>query len=336
MIKEAINKLINEEDLTFIEIREVFDEILSGLANEAQISSFLTALKSKKITTDELLGAIVSSRDSFKFQQFGLNFSDGLESIAFDDKNEYIDILLAIDLICSANNLSVSRYDFNSFSNKNKSFEILKTLGVNLEKNIDFLSNDFEKLNFSYFYLSQDIPYFKYSEKIRNTLPFDNILNITSKMLNPLKTKNLFLGICDKNLVETYANIALRLENNNSIIVCNDNIPFVSLSGESIVAEAWKNKIFTYVITPDLLGFKENDINELKCSDIRENANSLLNIMDNKLKNSMYDFIVLNSALALYISKKSDSIMEGIELAKKTIDTGKMKEKFLQIKNFYL
>ena len=336
MINEAINKLISSDELTFIDSREVFDEILSGLANETQISSFLTALKSCNITSDILLGAIVSSRESLKFQQLGLSISSGIESIALDNEIQYIDILLALDLICSANDLSVSRYNFDSFLHKDKSFEILKLMGVNLDKNVDFSSSDFEKLNFSYFYLDQDSPYFKYSEKIRNILPFDNILNITSKMLNPLKNKNLFLGIKDKKMVETFANVSLKLDNDNSIIVASDNIPFVSIDGESIIAEACKNKIFTYVVNPELLGFENANIDEVKCESLEHNSSNLLEIMDNKLKTPMFDIIILNAALALYISKKADSIMDGINLAKSTIESGKMREKFNQIKSFYL
>ena len=333
MIKEITNKLIKNEEINFIELREVFDEIFSGLADEIQTTSFITALSSSNLSDEALLASLASSEDIVKFP---INFDkeSAIQNIFLTNQENIIDIQLAIDIICCANNLNISRY---SISNQdNYIFKNAKALGINLNKEIDYNCIDFEKLNFNYFYLSNENPYFKYSQKIENKLSFENILNTTTRLLNPLSIKNLFLGVNDKNLVEKYANIALKLNKSNSIILAGDNnTPFISPNGETYIAEAWKNKIFTYILTPDLLGFKENSLDELKISSKEENASALVEIFENKLKNPKCDSIILNSALSLYISKKADSIISGIELAKKTIETGLALEKLNQIKKFY-
>jgi len=333
MINEATNILLEGKDLSFIEAREAFDEILSGLANDIQTTSFLTALKLKSANADEISAGILSSRETIQTPYLNINYTNSIENISIDTQNNYIDILLATDLICAANDLFVSRYSFDGKTNK--SFDILSLMGVNIKKEAT-INIDYESLNFAYLYLSNQSPYAKYSENIRKILPFESILNITTKMLNPLKSKNLFLGIKNKNQIQTFANVALQLGNENSIILSgDDNFPFVSIEKETIIAEAWKNKVFTYTLTPDLLGFSCNNIKQLECDTEEQNADTLLEIMQGKLKNPMYDAIILNSALSLYISKKTDSVMDGVELAKKTIDSGLMYEKFLQIKKIY-
>lgn len=332
MINEATNLLLEKKDLTFINTQEVFDEILSGLANDIQTTSFLTALKSKNANSDEITAAILSSKEALKAPSIQIN-DNNIENIIFNETAEYIDISLACDLICSSCDIFASKYSFEF--NKNPSFEILSLMGINVKKELSF-DMDFENINFAYFYLSNSSPYAKYSENIRKTLPFENIFDITTKMLNPLKSKNLLLGIKDQAQIQTFANIALKLGNENSIIIsAQNNIPFVSIEGETKIAEAWKNKIFEYSLTPDLLGFDYAKLDDIKCNSPEENANNLYEIIQGKLKNSMYDTIILNSALALYITKKTASVMDGIKLAQKTIDSGLVYEKFLQIKKFY-
>ena len=107
------------------------------------------------------------------------------------------------------------------------------------------------------------------------------------------------------------------------------------MDGETKVAEAWKNKIFAYVLTPELLGVKASCLDELKCSSTEENANDILLLAQNKLVGAKYNAAILNAGLSLYISKKADSIIDGIDLAKDTINSGRMLEKYKQIKKSY-
>lgn len=336
MIKATTNKLINNEEIVESELKEVFEEIYSGLANEIQATSFLTALSASNINEKILTLAIQTSSQSIK-RPFN-NFYNGnlIENIALNKDEKYFDISIIQDLICSSVELCVSKYTFDSPSYNKQSFDILKLMGINIENKVDYNNIEFEKLNFNYLYLSNENPYFKYSESIRLNLPFDNILNTTSKMLNPLNAKNIFLGVNKKEQVEKYATICLKLQKNNSIIVCgNDSLPFISPYGESYVAEAWKNKIFTYELAPQHLDFKEHELSEILCENNEQNAQDILAIIYNKQKDAKYELSILNSALSLYISKKADSIMDGINIAKKVIKDGIVAQKYEQIKKFY-
>ncbi|MBQ4646568.1 MAG: hypothetical protein IJB79_04395 [Candidatus Gastranaerophilales bacterium] len=335
MINNVINKFLANDSVSQVELLEAFEEIFSGLANDIQSSAFITALNDIKMNEDVLLTAIQASCQSIKKPYSVLNSQDMIENISFGDKTKYFDISLIQDLICCACDLPISRYSFgNDISSR--TFDILSLMGINLSKEIDYSTNDFKKLNFNYYKLSCELPYSKYTKNLNHSLPFDNILKITSKMLNPLCASNLFLGVNKKSNVEIFANLALKLNKTNSIIVCaNDSLPFVSTKGETYVAEAWKNKIFTYILTPQLLGIEDFEVDLLKCENNSQNASDILDIIKNKNKSAKYCASILNSALALYIAKKADSIIDGLSLAKKVLKEGLVEEKFEQIKAFY-
>ena len=335
MIKDAINKLSNGQDLSDFEIKEVFDEITSGLATEALISSFATALHSKNPNAIEISASIQAASESIKPINLNLDNENLIENITFNEFNSIINIPLAVDLICSSADLGALKYSFNSSLDKNNTFEILRNLGIKpQENNTDFVDN-FEKTNFGYVYLSKDETYYKYCKEFSKKLPFFNIFSITEKMLNPYKAKNQVLGVNSKDIVEKYAQICLYLNNSNSIVLSWNNAPYATISGETFVAEAWKNKIFTYILTPDLVGLKTASEDEIKCENEKHCAELLENVFSNKIKGAYYDVIVLNSSLSLYIAKKADSLMDAINLAKRLIDNGIVLEKINQLRKIY-
>jgi len=334
MINEAINKLLLGNDLDDITIMEVFDEILSGLADSVVASSFITALKMKNESWEEAANSILASRNAINKINFNYNNENLIENIVlFEDKNT-LDISLATDIICAANNLGALKYSFNSPFYKNNSFEVLSKLNINF--NNEKFKDEFEILNFAYMLLEPEEAYYKYSSQISRKLPFFNIFNTIDKMLNPYGAKNQMIGVNGYDFVEKFANISLKLNNSNTIVVSGaNNLPYISCEGETKVAEAWKNKIFTYNLTPELLGFKTYSIDEIKCENAEHNAQILFDVFSTKLKGAPYEMIIMNSALALYISKKADSILEGLELAKKTIDDGLALHKLKQIQNAF-
>ncbi len=338
MINCLINKLINSQEPTESELLEAFDEIFNGVCDEISAASFVTLLKEKEdlfhIKSMCLSCAIKSARTSLtKIKAIADNFPT-FEILQFKNCFEYFDISFLMDIILASNDVLVSKYIL-PFQ-KNQSFETLKIFNI-LSKNIDDnFYEDFEKTNFVYLNISAQEPYYKYSSNILKQLPFDNVLNLTSKFLNPLRVKNQFVCVNDKKDVEKFANVCLNIGNQNSLILSSNNdLPFASVDRETYVAEAWKNKIFTYALSPELLGLNRFSIKELKIENSEHNKEIILNILDNKEKGAIYECCILNSALALYIVKKADSILDGINKAKHTIKDGLAKEKLEQLKKIY-
>ena len=243
MIIEATKSLIEGRNLTLIDVREVFDEILSGLSDEIQTSAFLTAFKAKKATNDEFIGAILSSKEALCLPKITYNNQNSMQNLCLNKISNILDVGFVQDLICSANDIPISRFNF-----EGKNFKTLKALNIDTNKEKDLNSTEFENLNFAYFDILQSSPYYKYTNNIRRSGLFDEIFDTIFIFLNPLNSKNIFIGFNNKEQVQQYANLALSLNYENSIVVGSDNFSFLSLEKESLVAEAWKNKIFTYVV----------------------------------------------------------------------------------------
>ena len=328
MIKEGIEKLLAGSSLEEVEIREIFDEINSGLANDVDVSSFVTAFSmSKDLNEDSLCSMITSSRDSIKKINFGINNEEIIENTFFDFDDNFLNIPFCVDLVCASANLPTARYCFNDLFSYNNSFLIAKKFEIpylySSEDNSDF----FEKNCFGYVLLSEQNPYLKYTRDISTKMKFDNVFKIIDKMLNPYCAKNQLIGLKKIDFVEKFARLCLLLKNTNSIVISGESVPFVNLSGKTLVAEAWKNKIFTYNLSADLFGLKNSPLDVLKVENLEHNVEIIQNLVNGKIKNGIYDYVVANSGLALYISKKADSFMSGIDLAKRLIDNGIVMEK---------
>jgi len=331
MINKVIKNIINNSDVD-VNIEECFDEIFSGLSDSVISGVFLALLEMKQYDVDDIVAAINSARASVKKINTDIDKDFLIENICLNQCSEYLDISFALDIILSANNIGAIKFTSSNYFNKNNSFDTLKSFNIDAERlNID----TFEKTDFLYKYYPKDTPYLKYTEELNRILPFKTVLSIIINFLNPLGAKNCSVAISNKTLVEKYANICLNLGYSNSIVFSGDGFPYISIEGESKVSEAWKNKIFSYTITPELLGIERQSLSSVKVENREHNFEILNAIFNNKLKDANYDIIIINSALALYITKTTKSLAEGLELAKKTIDDGYALEKINQIKNTF-
>lgn len=337
MINSAIESLIKGEKLDLTTLKEAFDEVFSGLADITQASAFITALKINDLSQDELVNSVVCANDTFKNDIRGafLSSDSAITTLTFNDDKNIFDIDLAVDFVCAASGLKVFKQSLISANKIKKSFKILNLMGLKIEENFTF-KDEVVETDFLYGYLPSNHVFSKYCSEILANIKFDNILAFIYKMLNPYGVKNVVIGVDSKDKVNSLANICLDLNYNNSMVIAGFNgLEHVSIEGDTLIAEAWKNKIFTYVLNPKLLDIEPKSDENLKVENIEQNLEILERVFKNKEKNCYYDTIVLNSAMALYISKKAVSIVDAIALTKKMIEDNIVQEKIEQIKRAY-
>ncbi len=335
MINLATQELLDGKTINCTLIKEVFDEIFSGLADDVQISAFITALKVQNLTAEEITAAIEAVNDTFKnYGTFDFN-KDAINSITFENKNNYLDLALASDLVCCSCGLYVFKHSFSAPFETENSFNVLKQMGLKLQNQRpqkDFIENS----GIFYDYLTDETKFLKYTKNLFRKIKFDNILYLTYKMLNPYKAKNAVIRVKNEEAANNLAQVCLYLNYANTIVFSGHNEnPFISIENQTYIAEAWKNKIFTYVLSPELLDIQPNEDKNLLVENNEHNAQILLSVFNNKQKNYYYDAVVLNSAPALYITKKAASVSDGIKLAQKLIDDGVVSEKIEQLKKLY-
>ncbi len=320
MINSAILNFLNNEDQD-IDMQECFDEIFSGVCNPYISAVFLSLLKTRENSIEDIVAGINSARNAIKKYNLDIDYDFSIENMCLNEASEYLDISFATDIVCAS--CDVGAVKVLMPDGKNKSLSTLKSFNSEF---CDFKADDFEKNKFMYAQISTDNPYLKYTQELSKALPYETILNIINKFLNPYNIKNCTLALCGRENVEKYAQICLNLGYTNSIVFSAGDFPYVSIEGETSISEAWKNKVFSYNVAPQLLGIEPNSLDSIKVENINHGAEIIKAVFGNKLKDSNYDAIVINSALALYITKRTKSLMEGIELARKTIDDKKAYE----------
>ncbi len=329
MIREITKEILNNERIFLeqIEAREIFDEIYQGLADKISTTAFIVALKTLKQENETLQAIIEASTDAISKPEH--SFQNNFQTINLSPNEEYFDVYFALDIINCANNINSIKYSVPNFNNKY--FSILKNyieIKPYSKETLDKIASD----KFSYFYLNENEKYIKYTDEIRKNLDFENIFDFTDNFLNPFSIKNQMIGVNSVENVQKLANLSLLLNYDNSLVVTSaSGLPFATLDSENTIAEAWKNKIFTYTLSAELLDLPKYSINEIKLSNNQNSFEITKNVFENKVKDVFYYTIVLNSALALYISKNANSLIDGIKLAQNTIDSGLAKEKLDQI-----
>ncbi len=329
MIKEITKEILNNKRsfLEQIEIREIFDEIYQGLANKITTTAFITALKTLQLENETLQAIIEASNDAINKPEH--SFKNNFQTVNLNPNTKYFDVYFALDIINSANNINSIKYSVGDFNN-NHFLELKKHL--NIEPYSSKTLEQIESKKFCYFYLDENEKYIKYTDEIRKNLSFENIFDLTDYFLNPFSVKNQIIGVNSIENVQKFANLSLLLNYDNSLVTTSSTgLSFATLDGENTIAEAWKNKIFTYTLSAELLDLPKYSIEEIKINNAKDTFEITKDIFENKTKNAYYYTIVLNSALALYISKNASSLIDGIKLAEKTIDSGLAKEKLQQI-----
>lgn len=333
MIKSATEKLLNKTELDSPESKEmfkkIFEEIFTGNIDEKEALAFFNALNYNELSSEIIALAVDCANKTFKNYPV-ISLENSLNSVVFDinqDNKNYLDISLAVDIIASANDLAVFKHSFYEPQKCENSFKVLSEMGINIKS---FDDDSFKKTNFGYFYLNSEDTFLKYA---KNAINENSLLYIIYKFLNPLNAKNIAIGVNSRKMADNTAQICLNLNYSNTISVSGaDNLPFVSLEKETYIAEAWKNKIFTYVLSPDLLDLEFNNDDNLIMESTEQSAETILSVFKNKRKDSFYNAITMNAACVLYITKKAPSILDGLHLAQKTIDSNLAQEKVEQLK----
>jgi len=321
MIKEAIVKLVNKEDLTFAEAETVLDENMDGECNDVQIGSFLTALSCKGPTIEEITGCAKGMRNHCaKF----LNDQPVLEIVGTGgDKANSFNISTASAFVCSAAGVPVAKHGNRAATSKCGTADCLEALGAKLNLPAEKSEEILKKLNFCFLFAQNYHVSMKYVAPVRKELPIATVFNILGPLTNPAGATMQLMGVYDKSLVEPLAHVLVNLGVNKAMVVYGEDcLDEISVSAKTQVCEYLGGEYRTYEIMPELFGMTRHEKKELVGGTPAENAQIIRDIFTGKEQGAKRDAVLINSAAALHIAK-GISIDEGLKLAAETIDSGK-------------
>lgn len=333
MIKEAIVKIVNKEDLTYDEAYAVMNEIMGGETTPTQNAAFLAALSTKSAkaeTTDEIAGCAAAMREHAVQVKTGM---DVFEIVGTGGDNaQSFNISTTSALVAAAGGMKVAKHGNRAASSLCGTADCLEALGVKIDQSPEKCVELLNKVGMCFFFAQKYHTSMKYVGAIRKELGFRTVFNILGPLTNPIHPKRQLLGVYDESLVEPLARVLYSLGVKRGMVVYGrDKLDEISLSSPTLVCEFNNGEYKTYDIKPEDFGIKSCDKSELVGGNPQENAKITRAILSGEERGPKRDTVLLNAGAALYIGEKADTFADGVKLAAEIIDSGKALEKLEEV-----
>jgi len=326
MIREAINKLVNKENLSQEESSMAMNEIMSGEATPAQISSFITALRMKGETIDEITGCAKVMRE--KVMPIKTNADYVVDTCGTGGDNSHTFNISTISaLVAAGAGVRIAKHGNRAVSSDCGSADVLKALGVNIDADADKVAKCIDEVGIGFLFAPLLHPAMKYAITPRREIGIRTIFNILGPLTNPASAKGQVLGVYDEKLTEPLAYVLKNLGSKHVFVVHGaDGLDEMTITDKTSVSELKDGIVHNYTIAPEDFGIHKADRSELIGGTIDENAKIVLNILNGE-KGAKRDIVLLNAGTAIVAGGKASDIKEGIYLAEESIDSGKALQK---------
>jgi anthranilate phosphoribosyltransferase len=334
MIKEAIQKVVTKQDLSYQEAEVVMDEIMSGSASQIQMSAYLTALSLKGENIEEITASAAGMR---KHCIRLLHDMEVLEIVGTGgDKSNSFNISTTSAIVVSAMGVPVAKHGNRAASSKCGAADVLEALGVNINISPEKSKELLEKIGICFLFAQNYHIAMKYVAPVRKELGIRTVFNILGPLSNPAGANMQLLGVYDEELVEPMAKVLANLGVKNAMVVFGqDGLDEISMSSPTTVCEVRNNEFNKYTLEPEQFGMVRCKKEELLGGTPEENAQITLSILKGE-KGPKRDAVVLNSAAALYVADSALTLQEAVCKVQETIDDGsalKQLERFISLSN---
>lgn len=327
MIKEAIIKIVNKEDLTYDEAYTVMNEIMSGETSPTQNAAFLSALSTKSAraeTTDEIAGCAAAMRAHAIKVETGMELFE-IVGTGGDNAHSF-NISTTSALVAAAGGMKVAKHGNRAASSRCGTADCLEALGVNIRQSPARCIELLNEVGMCFFFAQEYHTSMKYVGAIRKELGFRTVFNILGPLTNPGALSMQLLGVYDDYLVEPLAQVLINLGIKRGMVVYGqDKLDEISMSAPTAICEIRDGWFKSSVITPEDFGFERCTREDLRGGAPEENARITLSILNGK-RGHKRNAVLMNAGAALYIGGKAESMKDGIALAAKIIDSGKALE----------
>ena len=337
MIKEAIVKIVNKEDLTYEEAYTVMNEIMSGETTPTQNAAFLAALSTKSAraeTTDEIAGCAAAMRAHATKVETGMELFE-IVGTGGDNAGSF-NISTTAALVAAAGGMKVAKHGNRAASSQCGTADCLEALGVNIHQSPAKCVELLREVGMCFFFAQDYHTSMKYVGAIRKELGFRTVFNILGPLTNPGTPSLQLLGVYDEYLVEPLAQVLINLGIKRGMVVYGqDKLDEISLSAPTTVCEIRDGWFKSSVIAPEDFGFARCSKEDLRGGTPQENAAITRAILRGE-RGHKRNAVFLNAGAALYIGGRADTMKDGVALAGELIDSGKaaaVLERLVEVSN---
>ncbi len=318
-IQYFLNKLINKEDLSKSEAKVLLDLLTKEQALTSQIAAVLTLLRSKGETVKEITGFIEGMREKMA----KINSADAIDVCGTGgDRSNSFNISTCVAFVTSGAGVKVAKHGNRAASSKCGSADVLEALGINIQLSPKQAEDILEKIGMVFLFAPIYHNSFRNVSIVRKELGTKTIFNFLGPFVNPAGVKKQLIGISEIQMAEKLAKVAVNLDYKHIVLVVGkDGFDEVSLDGKTTVFDIKGKKIKRYLFDPREYGLEKIERERLTGGDVVKNAEIIKSVLSGK-KGIYREIVVINSAFAFYVSEKAKDIKTGIEMAKRSIDSG--------------
>ncbi|WP_368292529.1 anthranilate phosphoribosyltransferase [Dehalobacter sp. TBBPA1] len=314
----ALKKLSNREDLSAQLAYDSMTEIMSGEASEISIAAFLTALRLKGETVEEIYGASKVMREkALKVACASENLVDTCGTGG--DGAHTFNISTTAMFVAVSCGVKIAKHGNRSITSKSGAADVLEALGIEIALTPEAIGECIDQVGLGFMFAPNFHASMKYAMPVRKALGFKTIFNVLGPLANPAAAPRQLIGVYDRNLVPVAAEVLNRHQADHALIVHgSDGLDEITLTGPTYAAELKDGEVTEFVIHPEDYGFSLCTPQDLVGGTPQENARITLDILAGG-QGPKADTVILNAGAAIYVGGKAGSLQEGIEMARATV-----------------
>jgi anthranilate phosphoribosyltransferase len=321
VIQAALVRLLDGEDLTRDEAREVMGEIMSGAATQAQMAGFLVALRAKGETAEEIAGCAEAMREHVV--RVHPSRDDVVDVVGTGgDGGRTFNISTTAAFVAAAAGAAVAKHGNRAVSSACGSADVLEALGFQLEQQPERIAESIDRLGFGFMFAPSHHPAMRHAAPVRRELGTRTVFNVLGPLTNPAGARAGIFGVYAPGLVRTVADALAALESRRAFVVHGAyGVDELSPSGPNIVCEVVEGEVRERVIDPVELGIEPCDPAELRGGTPEDNA-ATTRVVLSGAPGGKREAVLLNAAGAIAAAGHADDLAGGLELAREALDSG--------------
>ncbi len=330
MIKEALSMLTTNVHLSEAEMAECVDEIMEGKATPAQIGAFLTALRMKGETVEEITGAAMAMRK----RAISIRSPRGtLDTCGTGgDMSRSFNVSTISAIVVSACGVPVAKHGNRSVSSATGSADVLEALGVKIDLSPEKVEKCLFETGFGFLFAPLFHPAMKYAVLPRKEIGIRTIFNILGPLTNPAGARRQVMGVFTDKLTNPLARVLGLLGAEDAMVVHGeDGLDEITVCDGTVVSRYTNNNVEDFIISPEDFGLQRAELKDIQGGDRDKNAAIALSVLRSE-PGPRRDIVLMNSAAALLVASAATSLAEGFEMAAEAVDSGKALRKLEQIK----
>lgn len=323
MIKDAIKKVVEGQDLTRREAALTMDTIMRGEATPSQISAFITALRMKGETVDEITGLAEKMREhAINIYPHQKNLVDTCGTGG--DVSGTFNISTVSALVAAGAGVSIAKHGNRSVSSRCGSADVLEALGVKIDLDPKKVEECIDKIGIGFIFAPNFHKAMRFAMPTRKEIGIRTVFNILGPLTNPALASAQVLGVFRKDLTGVMAEVLKNLGVKHALVVHGmDGMDEISISDKTKVSHLKDGKIKSYFIKPEDFSIRKAKREKILGGSAEENAEIAMGILKHKETGARRDIVLLNAAAAIFVGGGAKDLKEGIRAAAESIDSGK-------------